>query len=100
MKNEEEMWLGGFESPQYIPSIREEVESPSYKVNESELKIVNICLSLCSLKVENYKKKNSRATIGEVNFKEEEAEFNKLTGWSLNEPSQITPYAIISRKSR
>jgi hypothetical protein len=53
MKNEEEMWMGGFESPQYIPSIREEVESPSYKINESELKIVNICLSLCSLKVEN-----------------------------------------------
>ena len=43
MKNEEEMWLGGFESPQYIPSIREEVESPSYKVNESELKIEKYC---------------------------------------------------------
>ena len=56
MKNEEEMWLGGFESPQYSPSIREEVESPSYKVNEAELKNINICLSLCSLKVKNLKK--------------------------------------------
>ena len=50
------MWLGGFESPQYFPSIREELESPSYKVNESKLKIVNILLSICSLKVENQKK--------------------------------------------
>ena len=39
----EEIWLGGIESPQYFPSIREALESPSYKVNESELKIVKYC---------------------------------------------------------
>ena len=44
-------------------------------------------------------KKNSLATRS-LHFKEKEAEFNKLTEWSLNEPSQIIPYAIISRKSR
>ena len=34
----EEIWLGGIESPQYFPSIREALESPSYKVKESRLK--------------------------------------------------------------
>ena len=34
------MWLGGIETPQYFPSIGDSVESPSYKVNESNLKVI------------------------------------------------------------
>ena len=94
----EEMWLDGIESLQYFPSIGEAIESPSYKVKESQLKILNIMLSFVPKKQKN--KRNSPATIMRFNIKIKEADFDKLTKGSLNEPSQIKVVVIIPRKSR